>query len=202
MIDVAPRGVLLAGGIGTGKSTAAGFLAGLGAAVISADEAAHRAIAPGGGAFETVSGRWPSTLVGGLIDRAELARIVFDDPAQLAELEGITHPVIGIDIADQVSAADARLIVVEMPLLTASIGRGWPRVVVDVPDDVRISRLMGRGMDLDDIAARIAAQPTREEWLAAADHVIDNGGTLDALAFECGAAFERFAAPETVAGSL
>ncbi|HKU12281.1 MAG TPA: dephospho-CoA kinase, partial [Sinomonas sp.] len=55
-------------------------------------------------------------------------------------------------------------------------------VVVDAPDEVRIRRLAERnGMTPEDAAARMAAQATREERLAAADHVIENSGSLDEL---------------------
>jgi len=51
-------------------------------------------------------------------------------------------------------------------------------VVVDVPPDVQVRRLMdSRGMSGDDARARIAAQASRARRLAAADHVLDNSGT-------------------------
>ena len=59
---------------------------------------------------------------------------------------------------------------------------GWDRIiVVDCPDDLRLQRLVERGLDIDDAGRRIAAQATREERLAVADVVIDNTGDLPAL---------------------
>jgi dephospho-CoA kinase len=57
-------------------------------------------------------------------------------------------------------------------------------VVVDAPDEVRRARLRERGMEGSDIAARMAAQPSRAEWLWSADHVIDNSGSRDQLEAE------------------
>ena len=55
-------------------------------------------------------------------------------------------------------------------------------VVVDAPDDDRVARLTERrGMTPEDARARMAAQATREERLAAADMVLDNSGTPDEL---------------------
>lgn len=177
--------VLLAGGIGSGKSTAAGFLAALGAHVISADEAGHRVLEPGGSAFEAVAARWPEAVAGGTIDRSALAGIVFADPRALSELEAATHPAIRELIRAEIAAVEGPLVVVEVPLLGEFMGEGWRRVVVDAPDEVRAGRLIARGMDPDDAVRRMAAQPTRSQWIEAADYVIDNGRDLAHLEAEC-----------------
>ena len=52
-------------------------------------------------------------------------------------------------------------------------------IVVDTPDDLRVSRLVHhRGMPADDALARIKAQATREERLKGADIVSPNDGDL------------------------
>lgn len=177
---------LLSGGIGAGKSAAAEVFRRLGAAVISADEAAHRVLDPGGAAVDDVGRQWPEAVVDGVIDRRRLGRIVFGEAGALAELEAITHPAIRDLIAAGVAAAaGAPLVLVEVPLPVDPVGEGWPRVVVDAPEDVRIFRLRLRGMEPDEIAGRMAAQPRRHEWLALADHVVDNGGDPEQLEPEC-----------------
>ena len=58
-------------------------------------------------------------------------------------------------------------------------------VVVDAPDDVRVGRLLARnGMSEAEARSRMAAQATREERIAAADHVIVNTGSLEELISE------------------
>ncbi|HSG79140.1 MAG TPA: dephospho-CoA kinase, partial [Acidimicrobiia bacterium] len=86
---------ILSGGIGTGKSTAADVFAALGAEIVSADAMGHGVLESGGEAFDAVAARWPE-VVGddGTIDRRALGRIVFGEPALLAELESMTHPAI------------------------------------------------------------------------------------------------------------
>ena len=179
------RRVLLGGGIGSGKSTATGILAALGAEVMSADRAGHRVLAPGGAAARRVAARWPEVVREGIIDRAALGQVVFSDPVDLADLEAITHPAIRAEIEARIAACDAPVIVVESPLPIELLGPGWCWVVIDAPDEVRIERLLRRGMDRVEIRRRIAAQPSRQEWLDRADEVIANHGDLGSLEAEC-----------------
>ena len=54
--------------------------------------------------------------------------------------------------------------------------------VVDCPEDVQVARVMSRsGLDAHQVRAIMAAQATRAARLAAADDVVDNAGSLDAL---------------------
>ena len=192
---------LLGGGIGSGKSTAAAVFASLGAEVLSADAAAHAVLEPDGAAFGEVAGRWPSVVVAGRIDRKALAAIVFSNPLAREALERITHPAIGRLLAERVAPITRGVALVEMPLPKDLLGPGWRWVVVDAPDEVRLERLVARGMAREDAAARMAAQPSREEWLAKADLVVDNAAGLDHLAEECRRAWEAMAAWGT-AGAL
>lgn len=184
---------LLGGGIGSGKSTAAAVFAALGAKVLSADRAAHAVLEPGGAAAAAVASRWPEALLAGRIDRTTLAGIVFADPAERIALEEITHPAIGRLLAAQVAGVDAGVVLVEMPLPIDLLGPGWRWVVVDAPDEVRRARLLGRGMEAGEAARRMAAQPSRAEWLEWADLVVDNGAGLDHLEQECRRAWQVLA---------
>lgn len=188
----------LTGGIGAGKTAAAAAFADIGAAIVSADHAGHRILAPGGEAEAAVSARWPEVVIDGAIDRRALGRLVFDSPAALFELESITHPAIGKMVASEVAAAgEVPLVLVEIPLPVDILGAGWPRVVVDAPEDLRIFRLRIRGMEPEEIAGRMAAQPLRDEWLALADHVIDNSGGPEELVLECLRVWHALVEPPT-----
>lgn len=154
--------------------------------MISADHAGHRVLDPGGPAEDEVAERWPEAVVDGRIDRRALGRIVFSEPGNLADLESITHPAISRLILAEVDAAGAvPLVMVEMALPMDFLGAGWVRVVVDAPEEQRIFRLRLRGMEPEEIAGRMAAQPNRDEWLAMADHVLDNSEDLEHLQDEC-----------------
>jgi dephospho-CoA kinase len=174
----------LTGGIGSGKSSAGGVFARLGADVISADEAGRATLEPDGEAFAAVAERWPEVIVDDRVDRAALAGIVFSDRDELAALEALTHPAIRSRIAAALDRSASPLVLVEVPILTV-FGDTWPVMVVDAPVETRIERLRGRGMSDDDIQARLASQPTRGEWLTAADVVVDNSGGMEDLEAEC-----------------
>ena len=53
--------------------------------------------------------------------------------------------------------------------------------VVEAPRDVRIERLVERGLSTDDAEARMASQATDAARRALADHVIDNRGDVEQL---------------------
>ena len=186
----APR-LVVAGGIGSGKSSVGRLLADRGFAVLDADRAGHRVLSPDHPASGPVARRWPEAAPGGAIDRAALARIVFSDPAQLAELEALTHPHIRTAIAGWVEDVGSGPAAVELPVLADLVGEGWLWVIVDAPVKVRRERLRHRGMPEPDIDARIASQPDRRAWLEAADHIIDNGGTPEQLALALDEVLER-----------
>lgn len=186
--------VVLTGGIGSGKSTAGRLFASLGAEVIDADEVGHVVLEPSGAAFDAVAARWPDVVRLGTIDRPALGRLVFSDPEELATLESITHPAIRSTISLRLTSVDAAVVVVEVPLLSDFLGEGWQRVVVDCPDALRKERLLGRGMTAADIDQRMAAQPSRADFLAAADHVLNNSGSLEDLEGEVGRVLELLTA--------
>jgi dephospho-CoA kinase len=121
----------------------------------------------------------------GTLDRPKLGSIVFGDPERLAALNAITHPLIGRRSQERFEAAPEDAIVVyDMPLLAEGNLASLHDVVivVDVPVEVQIARLVERrGMTEADAKARIAAQATREQRRAIADHVIDNTGSLTEL---------------------
>ena len=147
--------------------------------MIEADAVGHQVLAADGACFDQVAGRWPAVVVGGEIDRRALASIVFQDDEQLKLLESITHPAIAAEIVRRIAASRTKLVGIERPFVDGLVGAGLPVVLVDAPTELRMERLVGRGMNRADILARMAAQPSREEWLASADLVINNDRGAD-----------------------
>jgi len=187
-----PVRLVLSGGIGAGKSAAAAIFAQFGATVLSADDTARRILDAGTSAATSVMDRWPQVATGGVIDRTALGRLVFADPQQLTALEAITHPPTREALHEAVSAAAASDVIVEMPILRDWF-EGWTTVIVDAADELRMERALGRsdGFDEDGIRAVMARQPSRAEWLLAADLVIDNRGDLEELTGECRRVWDR-----------
>jgi len=177
----------LTGGIGSGKSEVARLLAEHGAVVIDSDVLARKAVARGTeGLAEVVSAFGPGVLTpSGDLDRPALGRLVFADQAARVRLETIVHPRVRRRAAEIESAAAPDAVVVhDVPLLveTGQADRFDAVVVVDVPEEIQVERLVRlRGMAGEDARARIAAQASRTERLAAATVVVDNAGSLDEL---------------------
>lgn len=173
--------IVVAGGIGSGKSTVGRLLAERGVRVIDADRIGHQVLTDPA-VVEAVEGRWPEVVVDGVVDRARLASIVFVDPDDLRRLEAITHPAIRVGILEEAARHPGEPVAVELPLMPEWLGVGWTVWVVDADTDTRMERVLTRGSASEDVVARMAAQPTRELWLEAADHVISNDGDLVDLA--------------------
>jgi dephospho-CoA kinase len=167
---------LITGGIGSGKSAVRELLANSGIRTVDADAVGHSVLA--NEALAPVSERWPGVVLEGQIDRKALARIVFSAPDELRALEEITHPLIFGRIEAELEGFPG-VAAVEMPLLNTSLG--WPRMVVDATDGVRLGRAMRRGMSEGEVRERMAAQPSRGQWLAGAALVVPNHGDLQAL---------------------
>jgi dephospho-CoA kinase len=174
----------LTGGIGAGKSTVSAGLAARGAVVIDADAITHELQEPGQPVLAAMVERFGGGILqhDGSLDRQKVADLVFSDPDALADLNAIVHPAVGAEIArrlEEVSGTDA-VVVLDVPLLVES-GRSdlVAFVVVDVDPELAVERLVAfRGMAEGDARSRMARQASREDRLAAATHVIDNGGTL------------------------
>lgn len=171
---------LLCGGIGSGKSVVRKLFEDHGLNTIDADSVGHEVIQPGGRGVAEVSKAWPEAVVGGEIDRKKLGAIVFAEPAALAKLEGITHPHIFALIEERLSNLDPP-VVVEIPLLVQPFSGSWRRIVVDTIDELRLERAVARGLEEEQVLRRMASQPSRQQWLAAADLVVPNNGSIEDL---------------------
>ena len=177
----------LTGGIGSGKSTVAALLAERGARVVDADRIAREVVEPGTPGLAAVVAEFGEAVLAadGSLDRPALAAVVFGDPAARARLDGVVHPLVRARAAELVAAAPADAVVVQdVPLLveTGQAGSYDLVLVVEADPEVRVARLVGRGLSADDARARMASQATDEQRRAVADVVLRNDGDRDALA--------------------
>ena len=177
----------LTGGIGSGKSTASGRLAELGAVVIDSDVLAREVVEPGTPGLAAIRSAFgPDVITAeGTLDRPRLGQVVFSDPERLAVLNGIVHPLVRARaVAISAAAGPDAVVIQDVPLLVENnLAADYDLVVVvDAPDEIRVERLTERrGMTAEDARARMAAQATREDRLAAADMVLDNSGSPEDL---------------------
>jgi dephospho-CoA kinase len=173
----------VAGGIGSGKSTAAAVFGELGCLVLDSDAAAKAAL-DRPAVVQTLRSWWGGGVVtpGGRADRGRIADIVFTDAAQRARLEGLIHPLLKRDRGAAVAAARASGragVVIDAPLLfEAGVDRECDAVVfVECPDDVRLARVSrSRGWDAEELARREAAQWPLERKRALCRYRVSNSG--------------------------
>jgi dephospho-CoA kinase len=183
------RVVGLTGSIAMGKSETARMFARLGYPVFDADAAVHQLYDSGGAAVPLIGRAFPSSVVGGRVDRLKLADEVTGNPEALARLESIVHPLVRqrqrefLDAARETGHAFA---ILDIPLLFET-GRDEEVdavVVVSAPEDVQKARVLARpGMTREKFAAILARQLPDSEKRRRADFVVDTSNGLDA-AFE------------------
>lgn len=177
----------LTGGIGAGKSEVSRLLASYGAVVVDSDLIAREVVAPGTPGLAAVAAEFgPEVLrADGSLDRPKLGGIVFADPARLARLNAIVHPLVRDRSAElEALAGPGDVVLHDVPLLAENgLAKLYDLVVVvDAADETRVERLVRlRGMEPQEARARMAAQAARADRLAVADVVLDNEGPLEQL---------------------
>jgi dephospho-CoA kinase len=155
----------LTGPIGCGKSTIAGWLAELGAAVVDADAVARDVTGPGAPTLPAIRARFGPGVFrpDGSLDRAALGRVVFDDPAALRDLEAIVHPAVRpriLEALDRAAADRAPAVVVEaIKLVEGGLAELCDEVwLVTCSPVAQRARLAARGLAPADAEARRRAQ--------------------------------------------
>jgi len=186
----------LTGGIGSGKSTAAARFAELGALVIDADALAREVVAAGTPGLDRIIARFGDEVLrpDGSLDRPKLGRLVFGDPAALADLNAIVHPLVAERSAELMAAAGPDAVVVyDVPLLVENdLAAGFDAVVVvEAPLQLRLARLASRGLAEDEARARIGRQASDEQRRAVATVLLDNSGSRAELGRQVEAAWRR-----------
>ena len=193
----------LTGGIGSGKSTVAGFLARRGAAVIDADAISRSLTAPGGRAMAAIASTFGESMLGsdGAMNRQAMRERIFRDPQAKRQLEQIIHPLVNQITAEQAQAAVQSghgVLVFDVPLLVES-GERWRKqvdrvMVVDCDTETQTQRVMARsGLSAEEVNRIVAQQASRAQRLACADWVVVNQGLsfddLDSLIGQVAADF-------------
>jgi dephospho-CoA kinase len=176
----------LTGGIASGKSTVAAMLSKYDNEIIDADEIAREVVLPGTvGLSKVVAEFGPQILEeDGSLSRAELAKLVFEDPEKRLALEGILHPLIRARTLERISQSKSDIVIYIVPLLVeAKVDYPFDLVVtIEAGSENQIKRLVeSRGMGTEDATARIAAQATEPERVARADVRIDGALSLTDL---------------------
>lgn len=180
--------VALTGNVAAGKSSVVRWFARWGATIIDADAIARETQRPGTEVFAAIVQQFGNDVVGpdGKLDRATLRRRVLADEKLLTSLNAIVHPAVQRRRAKLISDALAHgvdIVVNDIPLLFEVLDPSEFDIVVlvDAPEQVRLERLLRRGLEPKEAERLIASQLPSGRKRALADIVIDNHGSLDDL---------------------
>jgi dephospho-CoA kinase len=176
----------LTGGIGSGKSEAAGLFARLGVPVVDTDRIAHDLTRPGAPGYQPIVDAFGRDCLtaGGELDRRALRAQVFSDPGKRRRLEEILHPLIRVEIVRALADMTAPYVVIVVPLL---IEAGFTDLVdrilvVDASETEQIRRTGARsGLAEEEVRRILRSQADRKSRLAAAHDVLPNDADLAAL---------------------
>ncbi|MDR0528530.1 MAG: dephospho-CoA kinase [Zoogloeaceae bacterium] len=188
-----PLQIGVTGGIGSGKSMAADFLAAQGALLVDSDEIAHRLTAPDGEAIPALVEALGADILtrDGRFNRAFVRQRAFADEGFRQTLEAVLHPMIHHAARRELeslaeSAPPGAYLLYVIPLLAEKGGAaafGVNRVLlVDCPEALQYARVARRsGLSEEEISAIMARQASRAERLAIADDVLVNDRTPEEL---------------------
>ena len=190
------RVIGITGGIGSGKTTVAGWYHTLGVPVIDADAISRALTAPNGEALPAIREAFGATVFhnDGTLDRAALANRVFtEDPAPRTRLNALLHPMIILRVTQALQtlrAAGEPVVLLDVPLLFET---GMDKVCdavlcVTAPDEVRLQRIERRdGISSEEAVRRIRNQNATERTESLADYVLHTDveqATLKRLALD------------------
>lgn len=190
----------LTGGIGSGKSSAAGLFQELGAGIVDTDQIAHDLTGPGGAAIAEIRRQFGTDYIAadGGLDRAKMRRLVFSNGAAKKKLETLLHPLIRKQAAARIAEARQPYALVVVPLLfeTGAYRELVSRVlVVDCTEEQQIARTMQRSrLTADEVRTIMAAQLPRSERLARADDVLRNDDDMDTLRLQIRVLHDKYIA--------
>ena len=175
------------GGIGTGKSTVSGILRDRGLLVLDADQISKDVTDVDGIANEEIAQVFGNRAIrNNALDRKYISSNVFNDKTKLDKLSSIIHKYVLKYIADQLEkerTKGTKCVVLDVPIpvekgFVDKCNQIW---VVTCDTEIKLRRLVDRGMTLDDAKRRIAMQMTDEEYLNIGDYEINNSGSFDDL---------------------
>ena len=177
-----PRIIGLTGSIGMGKSTVAAMFEGEGIPVFDADAEVRAMQGPGGELLAAIERAFPGSTDANGVKRDALGKLVFGQPAALAELEKIVHPAVAAKRAAFLrDHGNADMVVFDIPLLFEKGGHEAVDtvVVVSAPSEIQRARVLSRpGMTEEKLDHILSLQTPDAEKRARADHIVDTGTDL------------------------
>lgn len=168
----------LTGGIGSGKTTVAGFFEELGIPVYIADNAGKSLMRTSSEVKKNIIALLgPKAYQENLPDTKHIASRVFSSPEKLKQLNAIIHPAVQTDFKNWMESQNAAYVIYEAAILFESGGykKCDAVILVTAPYEERISRLQKRdASSIEEIEARMQHQWTDFQKLELATFEIKN----------------------------
>ncbi|MDQ6960987.1 MAG: dephospho-CoA kinase [Mariprofundaceae bacterium] len=175
------RILAISGGIGSGKSTVASYLAKQGLAHLDMDQVSRQVTQVGSYGLQQLTATFGSAILTSHheLDRKALAKLCFASPMHTATLNGILHPLIWEASHAWQEQQKGDWVLFEIPLLieSNSLYRVDQVVMVIANLKTRRQRVLARGFqDETAFEAILKHQCQDEQRIQAADFIIDNDG--------------------------
>lgn len=175
----------IAGGIGSGKSAVGKILLRLGFEVLDCDLEVHRLYATSSGLRDLLAQNFGSaSLIEDGVDKKFLADIIFDNPEKRLLLEGLVYPFLEGSILSFFENAKTGKVFLEaallhkVPQVVEALDAIW---LVDAPAEVRLERLVSRGLSRKDAERRIEAQKEAPTFGSVPTFRLQNASDLASL---------------------
>lgn len=168
----------ITGGIGSGKTSVCRIFNVLGIPVFSADPVAREIMDNDQeirSQINFIAGK--DLYSSGVLDRGELANLIFNDPLKLTKVNALVHPVVFRNFGSWVEEQSSPYVIMEAAILFES---GASKLVdriltVLAPVEQRIERVMKRNnLTYEQVHERIRNQIDDEERIRKSDYVINN----------------------------
>ncbi|ESU26473.1 dephospho-CoA kinase [Flavobacterium limnosediminis JC2902] len=168
----------LTGGIGSGKSTVAGYFKELGVPVYIADDEAKKLMDSPEMVKKIQSVFEENITEDNRLNKKKMADIVFSDPEQLNKLNSIVHPEVRNHFISWVKAHKNHPFVVKEAAILFESGsyKDCDKIIlVTAPKEIRIQRVMNRDKVTENqVLERIENQWPDEKKIPLSDYIIQN----------------------------
>lgn len=181
--------VAVTGSAGSGKSSVCERLKQLGALVVSSDDLAREAVAPGTTALKRIARHFGAEAINadGTLNRQHIRQIIVSDASARKKLEAFVHPEIAKRIRANIAAAEKEkrsVVIVEVPLLfELAMEKQFDAVLLVLAErKQRVERLVRRDhVTIDEAEALLNLQMPDTDKVAKSDYVIHNDDTPEKL---------------------
>ena len=177
----------ITGGTGCGKTTLLELISQAGGLVLDCDAIYHCLLKEDPELLGAIAARFPGVVEAGRLQRKKLGRLVFSDPAALADLNAITHKAVKAEVVRQLSTKPTLAAIDAIALHEGGLAELCDvTVAVTAPEEDRIARLMARdGIDEDYARKRLAAQHTEEWFRSRCDRMLTNDADRKTFREKC-----------------